>query len=376
MENNGGSIIGFFGDHWQKIYGSGCGKIEHINLEEIGKEANFRSAPIIVDSLNLIRPDLPQQVCDPDAQGTVDIFHTNNWVGERLTGNHWKGDLPGEISHEYLNNLKSRLEKEGWDLTPDKTKILMLTHNVLALEQGYKSLAEVFRYKESFIKKEDIHIAFFIDILEPVCKAYEKGCFGQMFTLLGRRTPLLTSKEDKDAWVRDMDILIALRQSGTVGEVLDHLLQKKRPRLPEGVENKECKLTEWLQGQEPEENRKLLELKKLRAVSYGEVVALSNFLNDSTPFNTKHGVKGAEFENVLVVFGRGWNQYNFNQFLEWVEVGVPADKGPSFERNRNLFYVVCSRSKIRLCLLFTQELSDNALKTLSNWFGVDSIKAL
>jgi DNA helicase-2/ATP-dependent DNA helicase PcrA len=38
-------------------------------------------------------------------------------------------------------------------------------------------------------------------------------------------------------------------------------------------------------------------------------------LNEPTPFATKHGVKGEEYENVIVVVGRGWNQYNFSDFL-------------------------------------------------------------
>ncbi len=375
LDTNVKIVIGFFGDHWQKIYGTGCGKIEHPNLEEIGKEANFRSVPVIVNSLNRLRSELPQQVCDPDAQGAISVFHTNNWGGTRLTGNHWKGDLPSEVSHEYLENLKKQLESEGWEFSLDKSKILMLTHNVLATEQGYKNLSDAFRYKESFIKKENRHISFLVDMLEPVCIAYEKERFGEMFSLLGRRTPLLTSHQDKVTWARDMDALLVLRQSGTIGEVIDHLMQTMRPRLPNSLERKEQKLIEWLQEEDREENRSLSELNKLRAVAYSELIALSNFLNDSTPFNTKHGVKGAEFENVLVVFGRGWNHYNFNQFLEWAGGNVPVGKEATFERNRNLFYVACSRPKKRLCLLFTQELSASALQTLSDWFGNDSIIA-
>ena len=73
---------------------------------------------------------------------------------------------------------------------------------------------------------------------------------------------------------------------------------------------------------------------------------------------------------MIIVLGRGWNQYNWNQFLEWMHSGnVPADKQDSFERNRNLFYVACSRPRKRLCLLFTQQLSDNALASLNNLFG-------
>lgn len=109
---------------------------------------------------------------------------------------------------------------------------------------------------------------------------------------------------------------------------------------------------------------------------YTELIALDRFIDGHTPFATKHGVKGAEFENVLVVVGRGWNKYNFNQMLEWIEPGPPADKTEFFENNRNLFYVACSRPKVRLAVLFTQLLSANALTRLTAWFGDDNIIAL
>lgn len=378
LDTGTGPLIGFFGDHWQKIYGSGCGKIEHPNLEVIGKKANFRSVPVIVNSLNNMRPALPQQVRDPDAVGAISIFHTNGWQGTRQTGGHWGGDLPPEDAHDYLENLKTRLQGEGWEFSPDKTKILMLTHNVLAAEQGYRNLSGVFRYNDSFIKKENKHIAFMVDVLEPVCIAYANRRYGEMFSLLGRRTPLMSSHQNKEEWTRDMDALLDLRKNGTIGEVIDHLLRTKRPRLLEGIENKERRLKEWLQQdpEEREENRSLSELNNLKAIAYSEIIALTNFLNDSTPFNTKHGVKGAEFENVLVVCGRGWNLYDFNKFLEWENQGIPAGKQDSYERYRNLFYVACSRPKKRLCLLFTQELSAIAIATLENWFGNDNIQAV
>lgn len=376
LDSNSGPLIGFFGDHWQKIYKEGCGNIEHPNLEVIGKEANFRSVPVIVNSLNNMRPSLPQQVRNPDATGAISIFHTNSWQGTRQTGGHWSGDLPSLEAHDYLENLKTQLQGEGWDFSPDKTKILMLTHNLLATEQGYKGLFDVFGRNESFTKKEDRHIAFMVDVLEPVCIAYTNRRYGEMFSLLGRRTPLMSTHQNKEEWAKDMEALLALRENGTIGEVIDHLLKSKRPRLPESIENKERRLQEWLKQEEREENRSLSELSNLRNIAYSEIIALTNFLNNSTPFNTKHGVKGAEFENVLVVCGRGWNQYNFNQFLEWAGSTVPAKKEASFERNRNLFYVACSRPKKRLCLLFTQELTSTALNTLSNWFKEENVHAL
>ena len=89
-------------------------------------------------------------------------------------------------------------------------------------------------------------------------------------------------------------------------------------------------------------------------------------------------MKGAEFENVLVVVGRGWSQYNFNQMLELAadDAHIPPNKQTAFERNRNLFYVTCSRPKRRLAILFTQELSAVAMRTASDWFGDDAIETL
>ena len=73
------------------------------------------------------------------------------------------------------------------------------------------------------------------------------------------------------------------------------------------------------------------------------------------------------------MLGRGWNQYNWNQMLEFMENGYPDSKKGSFERNRNLFYVACSRAKHNLTLLITQELSDEALAKLSYLFGEEQI---
>ena len=144
------------------------------------------------------------------------------------------------------------------------------------------------------------------------------------------------------------------------------------------MERRERELREFDIDAGEEMPRALNELGDLRTVLYREIVALCRYLSGHSPFETKHGVKGAEFENVLVVVGRGWNRYNFNEMLELAGQGahIPVNKEASFERNRNLFYVTCSRPKRRLAVLFTQELSNIAMQTVSNWFGIDNLKAL
>lgn len=376
--SNKGPLFGFFGDHWQKIYGSGCGKIEHDKLKVIGKGANFRSVSVIVNCLNKMRPHLQQVVSDPNSPGEIHVFHTNDWAGDRLTGSHWKGDTPAKVSHAYLEHVRTRLTQQGWDFSPTTTKILMLTHSVLANEQGYPNILNVFEYNEQFLKKEDPYVAFFADVLEPMCAAYEGKRYGQMLALLPGKNPILSSHAAKLKWAKMMDGILSKRLEGNVGDIVDYIRITDLLPLPYAIMDRERELADWEPTADRDEPANIKRLRNLRAVQYREIMALDQFIDGHTPFATKHGVKGEEYENVLVVLGRGWNQYDFDQMLAWASQPsqIPEDKQETFERNRNLFYVACSRPKQRLALLFTQRLSTQALATLSSWFGPSAIVSL
>ena len=380
LDRGEGPLIGLFGDHWQKIYGEGCGLIEHAVLKPIDKNANFRSAYPIVEVLNRMRPTLPQMVSDPDAPGEARVFHTNDWPGVRRSGQgggHWTGDTSPEAARAYFQHIKTKLINEGWDFTVDKTKILMLSHSVLAREQGYPNIPPIYApFNDQWRKKDDPHIKFMTDQLEPACTAFEKRRYGEMFECFGAGMPRIRRHQDKVAWAETMAALIALRLMSSIGEIIDFIAAQPHMRLPEAVEDCERRLAEA--GAEPGEgeSHRVTQLRKLRAVPYAEIIALDRFIDGHTPFATKHGVKGAEFENVLVIVGRGWNKYNFVQMLEWIDRDPPADKMAFFVSNRNLFYVACSRPKGRLALLFTQVLSNAAMAKLTSWFGPANVIAL
>lgn len=376
LDHGNGPQFGFFGDHWQKIYGDGCGEISHESVQPIGKNANFRSTQTIIDTLNLIRPDLPQFAEDPNSVGEVSIFHTNNWAGERRGGGHWNGDLPEAEARSAYENVTNILNAEGWSFSADETKVLMLTHRVLAAEQGYPNIVGTFRYRDDWYIPEHPHLKFFKLGLEPARLAFEEKRFGEMMEAFSSKLPLVRGVSDKTRWSTTMGGLTALNEDVTVGEVVDFIRQAGVPSLPDDMKKVEDALAAFDESAGEPMERRLAELQKLRGIPYSEIKALVRYLEGHSPFETKHGVKGREFENVLAVFGRGWNQYNFGQMLEWASEGIPAGKEATYERNRNLFYVCCSRAKKRLALLFTQELSASALATLEAWFGPDALKPL
>jgi len=109
---NSGPQFGFFGDSWQTIYQSNkaCGLIQHENIVEIKKGANFRSAPKIVDLLNFIRPELPQRSAIDNFAGEVTVITCDDYIGERRTDRNFKGDLPSPELKERLNGLMKHIK--------------------------------------------------------------------------------------------------------------------------------------------------------------------------------------------------------------------------------------------------------------------------
>jgi DNA helicase-2/ATP-dependent DNA helicase PcrA len=376
IDNDSGVLVGLFGDHWQKIYGKdACGLIEseNDNIKEIGKNANFRSDKNIVNCLNNMRPELPQHESDPESEGGISVFHSNSWTGERRTGSHWAGDLPEDAAHVYFERVKETMSQNGWDFDSENTKVLMLTNNVIATEQGFKELSDCFRHTEDYLKKNDPYIKYFVEVIEPVIASFETKEYGELFKVINQKFPQLQCHDDKRVWVENLNRINELRLSGTVDEMLAFLIESNKPRLSNKVRQSEERyqrlLEEDVENLDEKDKNFLTKIRSLKSVSYRQVIQLSKFIDDKTPFSTKHGVKGAEFDNVLVVLGRGWNQYNWNQMLEFMENGYPANKKDTFERNRNLFYVACSRAKQNLTLLITQELSVDSINRLRLIFG-------
>lgn len=374
--NGSGPIVGLFGDHWQTIYRKDYQLVEFPNVVGIDKGSNFRSAPVIVNVLNQLRPELVQQVNDEAAEGEARFFHCNAYTGARTNSPHAKEELPLEFLSKFIDNLKTILQESGWDFDPTRTKILMLTHNSIAAERGYPNLANIFEHKEAFSKKEDPTIAFLADIVEPVCQAYVSNNFGEMFRLLGG-IPTIRKSADKAEWQAQMDRLVALREHGTIGQVLDHLKETRRPRLPDRVSKRESDIADLGPDETETEPNSLKQYRQLRNVVYEELIALNDFINGFTPFATQHSVKGAEFENVLVILSGGWNHYNWPKFLDYLHTGnVSAKDAAGFFRARNLFYVALSRPKSRLAVLATQTLSQNALAATARLFGNENVIAL
>jgi DNA helicase-2/ATP-dependent DNA helicase PcrA len=94
----------------------------------------------------------------------------------------------------------------------------------------------------------------------------------------------------------------------------------------------------------------------------------AKFRDELTPYSTQHGVKGSEFDDVLVVVDdTAWTQYSMGKMI------AGTDKEARTTRSRNMFYVCCSRAKRRLAVVFVSDLPSEAYPVLLDWFGADNV---
>lgn len=359
-----GIQFGFFGDSWQTIYSNNgaCGHIECDQLIEIKKESNFRSQSIIVDALNKIRPELPQISAIDENDGAILVITTNEYNGIRIPKGYYKDELPDSILPVYIDNVKKALSNNGWNTD---LKVLMLTHKLLSKQQNYSSLLEILgdRLKEA----DDKYMVFFRDTVEPVYNAIRNRDMAKLYEAIGIKRVPVESKKQKKVWIDCADKLEIARK-GTIFDVVKCVIENGMiPYPPEFGKMVACFET----GEEYLHHKKPISL--LYNTSYSEVIAALDFLSDDATYSTDHGVKGEEYENVFMVMGRGWNIYKFEDCLYKEDKMLSGRDLEAYIRNRNLFYVCCSRPKKRLAILITVPINTQFRNYLAKVFGTNSI---
>lgn len=360
--------IGLFGDAWQTIYANNkvCGEVTNDNLVVIGKPSNFRSEEIIVNALNRIRPDLPQVPASDENEGEIWIITTDNYKGERQTGSHWKGELQLEDLESYVDSVRAKLRDLGWE--DDKTKVLMLTHRLLSHQQHYDNL---FDFLGDKIKDaDDEHFCFFMDRVEPAYKSLQKNDVKGLFDALGGSRRPIRSIEEKKEW-KELKNKLEVARRGRIKDIIDLLYENSLLVLPPKVAQKRNLYEHCDKGEKITLYGK--DIEQFYSIPYQEVINAIEFVKPEAIFSTDHGVKGEEYDNVLFVLGRGWNQYKFDETVYLDPKTLSGKEKDTYERNRNLFYVCCSRPRKKLAILVTVKTNPDFMSYLEYVFGGDNV---
>lgn len=363
-----GPQFGFFGDAWQTIYQSNkaCGEIKHEKIEVIKKGSNFRSAPRIVQLLNNIRPELPQKSAIDGFDGEVLVITCDDYSGARRTERNFKNELPAAEFKARLNTIVTKIEQN----TPadEDLKVLMITHKVLASQQGYEQLLDILN--DALRNKEDPFLIFFADTIESIYHALDTSNTQLLFDTLGIKRYPITKKSEKTKWKTLYEQLTEVRTQKAI-DVLKTIIDSQLIPIPPKVDG-------WYQlyMDAPETMyASKATIQQFLQLDYAQFIAVRDFLYPDAQFSTEHGVKGEEYDNVVFVISRGWNQYQFETYAPMItgHASIPKGKEASYERNRNLFYVCCSRPKKRLFFFVTVPIDSSFRTFLVKLAGEENI---
>ena len=363
-----GPQFGFFGDAWQTIYQSNkaCGEIKHEKIEVIKKGSNFRSAPRIIQLLNNIRPESPQKSAIDGFDGEVLVITCDDYSGARRTERNFKNELPAAEFKARLNTIVTKIEQN----TPadEDLKVLMITHKVLASQQGYEQLLDILN--DALRNKEDPFLIFFADTIESIYHALDTSNTQLLFDTLGIKRYPITKKSEKTKWKTLYEQLTEVRTQKAI-DVLKTIIDSQLIPIPPKVDG-------WyrLYMDAPETMyASKATIQQFLQLDYAQFIAVRDFLYPDAQFSTEHGVKGEEYDNVVFVISRGWNQYQFETYAPMItgHASIPKGKEASYERNRNLFYVCCSRPKKRLFFFVTVPIDSSFRTFLVKLTGEESI---
>lgn len=365
-------VVGYFGDPMQQIYDKGKGDFAGPpGSKVITKQENFRSAPEVIALLNAFRNDVTQVAAADNAS-------IEGSVGITLVRSEKPEESRGRYSEDQLKRAQSRLaeavELWGWPQTND-AKQLFLARRMIARRLGFLSLHDLFdgpyastRAKNAYEEGEHFLLKPLVETIIPLARAHREGNAGAVMRMLSTNTVAFRrGGEYTDKSIRDVrrianEVTATLAEmfaSRNLGDVLRYchkqgLIQASerlcshlnRPPREEGYDEEKHaeEKADWLSD-------------AFFKMQGAEVENYCNFLHENTPYSTQHGVKGEEYEDVIVVFDdveAAWNNYSFAKMLTPQSAGEPRDSQK--ERSRKLAYVCFSRAKRNLrILLFTPD---------------------
>jgi len=355
-------VIGFFGDKMQSIYPNVIGEMPaeyEAELETIKKEENYRCSKAVIKMLNRMRTDIQQVSAGDNVPGAA--------VYVDLSGAGAGADVTAAA-------LQAVTEKFGLDLKGE-IKFLFLTHRLIARKAGYETLWTAYNDRGGFARErfqsgEDTIAAFFLDQLEPLLETWRESKVGKTISLIGTQNSTLSASQEKARVSAVLNEIVALVDSGAM---IEDVLRKVKEVLPL-PDDLELALNPPPPPEDADstEARFLTFLAKLIAIPYPEVSNYRAVFQENLPYSTKHGVKGNEFDNVIVILddpGANWNQYSFGKLLSGADTSEARLK-----RTKNLFYVCCSRARVNLAVVNLAPMGD-ATGKIQTLFGEDFVAA-
>ena len=371
--SDGLPLVGYFGDPMQQIYDNRVGDFAgQLGAVQITKKENYRCSISVINLLNAFRQDVKQVPAGDNANivGSVRMILVRADEPESRSGN--RKIYSEEQLQRALNCFDIALAYWGWN-DGRKMKQLFLVRQMIARRLGFLGLHRLFtgpfassRAKEEYEEGTHFLLKSFIEIIWPLVRAHRNCNHRLLVDILRDNSPAFEiNGVNRERSLQEMiDLAEEVTQSlsdlwdkATLREILVYCQKNDLVKLPSrlvGHIGREPRAEEYDKDKDVEDKSDWL-CDQFFSMDTRELQGYCEFIEDNTVYSTQHGVKGEEYQNVLIIFDdveAAWTHYSCTKLLVPQVAGKATDG--QLDRTRKLAYVCFSRAEENLrIILFT-----------------------
>lgn len=402
LQNNYGTnfSLGLFGDTMQRIYADGKENLG-VHLPESwlkpAKKMNHRSKSRIIELINTIRSGTDQQEQlwrTENTGGLVRFFAVSRTCDKEQT--------------EVLIRQKMCQQSgdENWSGLGQNVKILTLEHHMAAKRMGFSNffypLYSVDKLKTGLLDGSLSSVGLFTKVILPVYKASLVENKFEIANLIKQHSPLvrkqviqenkeqLKALHDTNTKVQSLLKLWSNENQPSLIEILQEINRSELFTIPDIFKHVLARASsENLDDDSEIENDDeiLLAWEDALKSSFQEIVNYNEYISDKSEFGTHQGVKGLEFDRVMVIIdddeSKGFmfsydKLFGIKQLTPTDEKNLKEGKETGVDRTTRLFYVACSRAKENLAIVAYTD-APEALKNnvvAFNWFLESEVEVI
>lgn len=393
IQKNFGDVftLGLLGDQKQRIYTDGKDNMVSFippEWEQPVKKMNYRCAKRIINLANTIGKDIDIHAEQASREDAIEGFARLFVVQQR------DGINKNEVEQTVMKSMCNLTKDAKWFKPNADVKILTLEHMMAARRLGFEPffgpLAKVTKYQMTFLQGTVSELEFFTKEVLPIADSMKED--GRIaLEILKSYSPLLSKQNIENPYKL---YLRCREEAGKVSNKVneDHSIRKvvkavwnsQLLTVPEVI-RQASELTPDDINDELEEE--LLAWAKVMDLPINMVRRYDDYVNQRTCFDTHQGVKGLEFDRVMVIIddseAKGFmfsydKLFGVKGLTETDIKHIEAGEESSIDRTQRLFYVTCTRAKESLAIvMYTRDSNKVKNQTISKgWFTEQEIELL
>lgn len=387
--HKGKFTLGLLGDMMQRIYNDGkqgLGENLPPDWATPEKKLNYRCPKRIVRLINKVRSTADKQQQKPRLaafEGVVRLFLLPSDTSDKTA------------AENSIAKFMARITDDAEWNKPKAIKTLTLEHRMAASRMGFidifSPLYEVESWRTSFLEGTLPVSRFFTEDVSELVKAKQAEDRFAIARISKAKSPLLTTAalqlaDDKKKQLQKVsaaiDDLMTLWNNGadpSLLQILRSIAGTGLLEIPESLKSAAYRTSRAPNAQQiadDEEDRQTerdVAIERFLNAPFSQVEPFATYMAGNAHFDTHQGVKGLEFQRVMVVM----DDEEARGFLFKYEdlFGGKAAGASTVESTRRLFYVICSRAEQSLALVAYTKSTDRIRNFVVNegWFTEEEI---